>query len=218
MHLTFVLTARVPFFPDESSGLGLSGWIAIGVAISALLFSVGAFWWIYAGRGSLAVATPRSYAFRRDDEKLLLLLPLEYYNTGAATLVVANLRGSFRHTTAEYLEWTGNWNRLPDRGDPNEWGAGEAGEALRVSAAESPESFTVAGRSAGTMVAEFQADDPSSFTQPGASYLLRIDALIHPRSRRGRSVWRKIAVFNWWSPRSDNYAVLTSHRNGRSFS
>ena len=62
---------------------------ALVVALLALVFTVGSFWWLHARRGTLEVAQPHAYAFT---SKVRLRLPLAFHNTGATALVVANLR------------------------------------------------------------------------------------------------------------------------------
>ena len=62
---------------------------ALIIAVLALLFTVGSFWWLNARRGKLQVARPPAYAFAR---KVRLRLPLTFYITGAKALIVADLR------------------------------------------------------------------------------------------------------------------------------
>lgn len=67
-----------------------------GVCISctALLFTIGTFWWMQWRKGKIVVGAPRTYTAisHQKHNFLLVRLPLVFYNTGAATIVVQNLR------------------------------------------------------------------------------------------------------------------------------
>lgn len=62
---------------------------AIAIALLALGFTIGSFWWLHARAGSLEAARPRTYAFT---SKVRLRLPLAFFNTGAKSLIVNDLR------------------------------------------------------------------------------------------------------------------------------
>jgi hypothetical protein len=63
------------------------------IALFALGFTVGTFWWNNWRRGNLEVDRPRTFAaFQNKATKLRLLLPLVLSNTGARSLVVTALR------------------------------------------------------------------------------------------------------------------------------
>jgi hypothetical protein len=63
--------------------------MSIAIAVLSLVFAVASFWWLNARRGQLQVVRPRSYAFSK---RVRLRLPLAFFNTGAAALVVADLQ------------------------------------------------------------------------------------------------------------------------------
>ena len=65
-----------------------------GLALIALLWAVGTFWWMHWRKGKIMVGAPRSYAAiaHQRDDLLLVRLPLVFRNTGAAAIVVQNLR------------------------------------------------------------------------------------------------------------------------------
>jgi hypothetical protein len=64
--------------------------MTLAVAVFALLFAIGSFWWLNARRGHLEVVERRTYGFAKGDVRLRI--PLTFFNTGAAALVVADLR------------------------------------------------------------------------------------------------------------------------------
>jgi hypothetical protein len=67
----------------------------IVVAVLALLFTVGSFWWLQARRGKLQTFRPHSFAAVATPQVTLLRLPLVFYNTGAKPIVVQDLRLRF---------------------------------------------------------------------------------------------------------------------------
>jgi hypothetical protein len=64
------------------------------ISALALLFTIFSFWWMNWRRGKLIVGPPRSFAALAQGEEGLLVvqLPLVFYNDGAATHIVQNLR------------------------------------------------------------------------------------------------------------------------------
>jgi hypothetical protein len=64
------------------------------LALIGLLWAVGTFWWMNWRKGKIVLGTPRSYAAvsQGRDGMLLVRLPLVFYNTGAATIIIQNLR------------------------------------------------------------------------------------------------------------------------------
>jgi hypothetical protein len=70
-------------------------WAPVTVAVCALLFTVGSFWWLYLRRGKLVVTAPQTYAAFLDERRLILLFPLVFHNTGARDYVVRDLRVRF---------------------------------------------------------------------------------------------------------------------------
>jgi hypothetical protein len=74
-----------------------TGWTArdaaaTTVAVSALIFTVGSFWWMNARRGHLKiVGNPRSFAISLGNGRLMLNVPLAFYNTGPTPVWAINL-------------------------------------------------------------------------------------------------------------------------------
>jgi hypothetical protein len=72
-------------------------WAPIIVALAALGFTVGSFWWINARTGRLIVpGAPASYAAATNGDRLILLFPFTFYNSGPVPFVVRDLRLRFR--------------------------------------------------------------------------------------------------------------------------
>jgi hypothetical protein len=70
-------------------------WTPIVIAVAALVFTIGSFWWMNARTGRLIVTAPRSYAITTQENRLILLLPLVFYNSGPVPYVVRDLRVRF---------------------------------------------------------------------------------------------------------------------------
>lgn len=66
---------------------------ALLISIFALLFTVASFWRMNWRRGNLRVSGPRSFqAVGSEDGKVVVILPLVFYNDGAAPMIIENLR------------------------------------------------------------------------------------------------------------------------------
>jgi hypothetical protein len=70
-------------------------WTPIVIAVAALVFTIGSFWWMNARTGRLIVTAPRSYAITTQENRMILLLPLVFYNSGPVPYVVRDLRVRF---------------------------------------------------------------------------------------------------------------------------
>lgn len=72
-------------------------WAPILVAVAALAFAIGSFWWMNGRTGRLTVTgAPASYAATTQSGRLILLFPFVFYNSGPVPYVVRNLRLRFR--------------------------------------------------------------------------------------------------------------------------
>jgi hypothetical protein len=67
---------------------------ALVISALAVLFTLFSFWWLHWRRGRIIVGPPRSFAATSTgkDGLLIVQLPLVFYNDGAASQVVQNLR------------------------------------------------------------------------------------------------------------------------------
>jgi hypothetical protein len=78
------------------AGNTVQDWASIAVALAALGFTVGSFWWMNWRVGSLTVpGAPSSFAGTTQNGRLILLFPLVFYNSGPVPYVVRDLRLRF---------------------------------------------------------------------------------------------------------------------------
>src|SRR4030065_2147483 len=75
---------------------------ALALSIFALTFTIFSFWWMNWRKGSLKISNIRTYAAVSSQNKLLIELPIIFFNPGALPVLVDNLRLIF-----------------PDRGGPH---------------------------------------------------------------------------------------------------
>jgi len=152
------------------------GIAALAVAVLALLFTVGSFWWLYTRRGSLEVARPGTYAYAAST--LRLRVPLAFYNTGARALIVSDLRVAVVDDSAcPPLLWLAVVSKLlPDGRNARDYST----------------PFAVQGRATREVVAEFEG-----FWCPllGTKHRMRLEAKLHPDDS-----WLDIVDFDWWAP------------------
>jgi hypothetical protein len=150
---------------------------AIIVALLALSFTIGSFWWLHARRGALTAPAPRAYAFA---DQVRLRLPLAFFNTGAPALIVSDLRVVVDPDGAEmHLPWTTTRSKLRPESDD--------GFAF-------PTPFAVPGRGTREVIAEFGHNEG---WHPDASskHRVRLQALVHPSDE-----WVNVVDFDWWAP------------------
>jgi len=67
---------------------------ALLISIFALFFTIFSFWWMNWRKGKIIVGPTRSFAAtsKSEDDLLIIQLPLVFYNDGAASQVIQNLR------------------------------------------------------------------------------------------------------------------------------
>src|SRR3954467_7179760 len=82
------MSIAMPLFDAKNAWLTPS----VAPAVSALLFTVGSFWWIQVRRGRLRCYTSHTYSGSYAPNKLVFVLPLVLHNPAPAPLIVADLR------------------------------------------------------------------------------------------------------------------------------
>lgn len=65
---------------------------AIVISVSALVFTLFSFWWMNWRPGKLITTEPRSYAAIASPDRVIVELPLVFFNKGATPVIVHNLR------------------------------------------------------------------------------------------------------------------------------
>ena len=169
----------------------LLAYAAFFVALLALGFTVGSFWWLHARRGSLTATPPRSYAFAN---RVRLRLPLAFFNTGATALIVGDLRLVIENQSSRTpLRWISTRTTLrPEKEDGFAFAA----------------PFSVRGRATKDVLAEF-GDELGWTPEPSSNHRMRLEAQIHPSEE-----WRNVVEFVWWAPPSaDIMKQYIAHRN-----
>lgn len=156
-------------------------YLSAAVAACALGFTVAAFWWLNARRGTIEAAEPGAYAYGSPPS--MLRLPLVLYNNGARALVVADMRLVIETEAGrDPLGWITTRNQLkPARDDGHRFAT----------------PFAIPGRSAYEVIAEF-GDEQHWRPPPRSRQRLRLDARVHP-SRN----WTTVETFDWWPPPAD---------------
>ena len=147
---------------------------ALVISLLALLFTVFSFWWINARRGRLRVFPPRSYAaFGSETAKLVVDLPLLFFNDGPAPYCVTNLRLCFEgEKGVRALTFVATKGKLGTDQD-------------RTFATQ----FPVRGRDALLLIREFQRE-PGGLVFEVGSYPMRLEAQLQASTK-----WRPLARF-----------------------
>ena len=76
---------------------------ALIISITALLFTIFSFWWMNWRRGRLKVSNIRTYAASSAGKKVLVELPLIFFNTGALPILIENIRLILKYNVKEEL-------------------------------------------------------------------------------------------------------------------
>lgn len=161
------------------------------VAVLALLFAVGSFWWLNARSGRLTLATPRTFAYAGPPGTLRLRFPLSFYNTGAKDLIVEDLRVTSDDFPGP-LRWiTTRTTIKPHTEDGHEFA----------------KPFAVRGRSTTEVIAEFGDDSWDWRPQPGSEHQVAIEGRLSQSAD-----WKVITSLSWWAP-VENPDVYITHRN-----
>jgi hypothetical protein len=146
------------------------------ISALALVFTIATFWWMNWRRGSLLVGPPRSYAAKGSlAERLLIELPLVFFNRGATPVVVQNLRLRLSHEASDAppLTFTATVEKLGT----------DQGRALATQ-------FPVVPQEARLWICEFQRT-PGQLEFEVRSYEIILEAVLD-NSR----TWRELARFD----------------------
>lgn len=99
--------------------------LPLTIAILALLFSVISFWWTHWRRGKIIVSFPVKFGinYTKSNSKLIIELPLVFYNTGAATIIINNLRLNIldANNQIKYLHFNNTFDDL-ENNNGRQWG------------------------------------------------------------------------------------------------
>lgn len=159
------------------------------VPVLALVFTVLSFWWIYLRRGRLVASAPRAYSGFSQKARMRVRLPIAIRNTGAATLLVEDLRLTLN---GHVFDWIGTRRGLRPTGeDDTIWQA----------------PFQVRGRDSITVFAEFDGDAAPWRMEAGGRYraMVEVDYLGH---------WRTLVEFDLWASADESkLGSYLSHYN-----
>jgi hypothetical protein len=98
--------------------------IPLLISILALLFSILSFWWIHWRRGKIIVSLPIKYGlnYGKTDRRIIVHLPLIFYNNGAATIIINNLRLKILNNGKyQYLFFNNTFKDL-ESNEERQWG------------------------------------------------------------------------------------------------
>lgn len=165
--------------------------MAVIVAVLALLFTVGSFWWLNARPGRIIGSAPAAFAMVLTPRQSRFRIPLVMYNTGARTLVVESLRLVVSGSQDQPLEWITVRDRLRPQSD----------ELMDFSAP-----FAIDGRRALRLFVEFGEDPPVWAPPAGSTHEVSIEGRL-----LGRSAWKSIVRFPLAIPDRDLGAYITRH-------
>lgn len=171
---------------------GKDAWITPGVAVAvlALVFTVGSFWWIQVRRGRLRCYTSHMYSGAFGPQRLIFIVPLVLHNPAPAPLVVTDLRlivgplaGRETADAGELpleLRWQGSYPEVYPKLDTRSYAA----------------PFAVDGRKAVEKFIEFQCDAAPSLLADGP-YGATVEVIVEPRRLWGRGKWQKIVSYTF---------------------
>lgn len=154
--------------------MGLMAYAALAISVMALMFTVLSFWWLHARHGSIRAYEPTTWAAYVQRDGSAVRLPLVLHNTGAASLVVLELRLRFVQN-GETLAWEWTRTRVNPRDDD-------------IQDVTAP--FSIPGGETRELVAEFIGELPGIVPEPRAHAVV-VDA----RSSLSPG-WQEILAFD----------------------
>jgi hypothetical protein len=180
--------------------LGAIKWQSVvgpAIAILALMFTIGSFWWLQARQGKLRSYQPYSLAYSQVANQALLRFPLVLYNTGAKPIIVQDLRLSFpAESRVAPLPWRTSRLRLKPTADD--------GSTL-------PAPFAVPGRQAQQHFIEFGSDSMDPL--PGidfkeGEYRVLIEVLLGHKKK-----WKQLLSFPLGAKQIKHLSSYTAYSN-----
>lgn len=152
------------------------------ISTCALAFTVFSFWWLHWRQARILVVPPRTYdAGGERLDPWFLVLPLGFFNLGAAPIVVQNLRLRFTDTPGTWYSFQATVSRL----------ATSSGEERKRNMATQ---FVVKGRDGAVLFCEFQRDPETHGTssRPAGTYGLELQGITGTKARQD---WRALTRF-----------------------
>jgi hypothetical protein len=180
------MSRAVPLFAERDA------WItpSIAVALLALLFTIGSFWWIQVRRGRLRCYTSHVYSGAFGADKLILVLPIVLHNPAPAPLAVIDLRlridGLRGRRGSDYTELPLNLR----------WIASHAAVYPKNETRTYAAPFAVDGRKATERFIEFQCDNPATLLEDGP-YAATVEVLVAPSGWFTRQRWHKLVAYTF---------------------
>lgn len=165
------------------------------IAVLALFFTVGSFWWLQAHRGALKVSEPHTFAAYVGENDVRIRLPLVMYNTGAVPIVVQNLRMVFPEDNAPLdYPWRNTRTQLtPAAGDNDDL----------------PAVFAVPGRQVAQKFIEFGGPFPG-FIPVGRDITVGIETKFGHRD-----TWQRLLTFTLHTQHVAQKGIYLAHSNSR---
>ena len=149
------------------------------IAILALLFTVGSFWWLQARQGRLRSYQPHTFALTNTSNQALFRFPLVFYNTGPKPIVIRDMKLLFpKQPVVPALAWLNTRSQLKPAPDDGH---------------QFPAVFSVPGRQAQQYFIEFGIDAKNPL--PGIDlaaheHKVRVDVLLGHKRR-----WTRLVTF-----------------------
>jgi hypothetical protein len=164
------------------------------ISIGALGFTIFSFWWMNWRKGKLIVGPPRTFALASpgEDQILIVQLPLIFYNNGAATQVVQNLRVT--------LEQNGKRSPILDFNNT-------VSDLASVGERQWARQFAIEGRIAYSSIFVFQRT-PGKFVPSLGKCSARLEAKLYENMD-----WMTLLVFDLNIKRIGNFNQLLTYDN-----
>ncbi|MEU1360114.1 hypothetical protein ABZ356_09760 [Micromonospora zamorensis] len=179
------------------------------IALAALAFTITSFWWMNVRRGSLSAHRPHTFAAAVAPDKVLINLPLVFYNDGAAPIVLQNLRLRLERPAGQVAKLVGggpnrpcNKPEVPEPLPITMWWRGTRSEVQpREGHRPLPAAFPIAGRTALTVFIEFgreRESDGPALDWLGGPCIATVEVKMAHRKR-----WVDLSTFDLHTERVD---------------